>query len=104
MKDYFADSPGGRVALAKIKPASPNFRLYAAGWIEKGPPANWNTMEFTGAEFRAAKTGPNKGKLTVEIPGTRCSAYVTKDEMRKAEKKRKKQDLAPAESRGSRHV
>jgi hypothetical protein len=39
-------------------------------------------MEVKGMVFRAAKTGPNKGQLTVPVAGTKRTAYVTKDEMR----------------------
>lgn len=81
-EDLFADTEFGQIALEKIKPTSPNFRLYCAGWIEKGPPATWDTMEVNGAEFRVAKTGPNKGLLTVLVPGTKQTAYVTKSEMK----------------------
>ena len=82
-EDIFAKQPFGKAALAKIKPTSPNFRLYSAGWLETGgSPDTWDTMEVTGAEFREAKTGPNKGKLTILVPGTVRTAYVHESEMR----------------------
>lgn len=79
MKDFFADQPCGKAALAKIKPTDPNFRLYSAGWL--GDFETTDTMEVTGAVFRAAKSGPRKGQLCIEVPGTRRTAYVTVAEM-----------------------
>ncbi len=79
MDDLFADMPYGKEALAKIKPTDPNFRLYSAGWL--GDFHTTDTMKVKGAVFRAAKSGPNKGKLCIEVPGTRRTAYVTVAEM-----------------------
>ncbi|WP_166742036.1 hypothetical protein [Burkholderia cepacia] len=40
--DIFADMPFGQIALEKINPASPNFRLFSAGWLETGGgPETW---------------------------------------------------------------
>lgn len=39
-------------------------------------------MKVTGAEFREAKTGPNKGMRSVLVKGTKRTAFVTVDEMR----------------------
>lgn len=39
-KDPFADTEFGKVALAKLEPCKPNFRLYCAGWLETGGPLN----------------------------------------------------------------
>lgn len=76
----------GQIALEKIKPSSPNFRLYSAGWLETGgPPETWEVMEVTGAEFREAKSGPNKGKLCILVPNTKRSAHVHVSEMRARE-------------------
>jgi len=77
--DYFAKQPYGVVALEKIKPNDPNFRLYSAGWL--GDFHTTDTMEVTGAVFRAAKSGPRKRQLCIEVPGTRRTAYVTVAEM-----------------------
>lgn len=79
-KDVFADEPYGKVALKKLAPVPANFRLFSAGWLgEKRE--DWDTMKVTGAEFRAAKSGENKGKLAVVVKGTQRSAYVTRSEM-----------------------
>jgi len=80
--DIFAQTPFGKIALEKIKPTSPNFRLYSAGWLETGgPPETWEVMEVTGAEFRAAKSGLYKGTLCIKIKGTERTAHVTKAEL-----------------------
>ena len=42
-------------------------------------------MKVTGAEFREAKSGPQKGKLAIMVKGTQRSAYVTREEMNKQE-------------------
>ncbi|WP_199031383.1 hypothetical protein [Ralstonia sp. ASV6] len=82
-KDIFADQLYGQLALEKIKPSSPNFRLYMAGFIENGgPPESWEVMEVVGAEFREAKSGPNKGKLCVMVPNTKRTAHIHVSEMR----------------------
>lgn len=84
-KDIFADQPYGKIALRKINPSSPNFRLYCAGWIETGgPPETWEVMEVSGAEFREAKRGPNKGKLTIMVPNTKRTVHVHISEIREA--------------------
>ncbi len=57
-----------------------NFRLYYAGWVEE-PPDDWRTMNVMGAVYRAAKSGPNKGVLSIKIKGSQRSACVTREEM-----------------------
>jgi hypothetical protein len=82
-KDLFAEFSYGQIAIEKIKPTSQNFRLYRAGWLETGGhPDTWEVMEVTGAEFRAAMTGKNKGKMTIVVPNTRRTAHVHVSEMR----------------------
>lgn len=80
-EDIFGKMPFGKIALAKLKPASPNFRLYSAGWLEKGPPETWEVMAVTGAEFREAKSGPNRGKLCIMVKGTKRTVHVHRSEM-----------------------
>lgn len=79
-KDIFATCSYGQVALRKLAPVPGNFRLFFAGWLETKS-EHWQTMKVTGAEFREAKSGPNKGKLSIKVPGSERSVYVTKDEM-----------------------
>lgn len=79
MEDLFANYTFGKVALKKIKPADPNFRLYCAGWL--GDIATTDTMEVIGAVFREAKRGPRKGELCIVVPRTKRVAYVTVAEM-----------------------
>lgn len=38
-------------------------------------------MEVTGAEFREPKSGPNKGKLCIIIPGSIRSTKLMRDEL-----------------------
>jgi hypothetical protein len=83
MQDIFDSMPWSTVALAKIKPTDPNFRLYSAGWV--GDYATTDTMEVTGAVFREAKSGPRKGQLCILVPGTKRTAYITEAEMKAAE-------------------
>lgn len=65
--------------------APENFFVFEAGWIETGPSEFWNTMKVKGCQFRAAKTGPNKGELCIPVKGTEYMLCVTKEEMRQAE-------------------
>jgi hypothetical protein len=77
--DIFANTTYGLIALEKLGVVPDNFRLYEAGWLGDG--GERKVMRVTGAEFRKAKSGPNKGKLSVMIPKTKQSAYVTAEEM-----------------------
>lgn len=83
IEDLFAKQSYGKIALQKLNPSSPNFRLYSAGWVETGGgPETWEIMEVIGAEFREAKSGPNKGKLTVMVEDTKRKVHVHKSEMK----------------------
>ena len=86
MEDLFKETTFGQLALAKIKPASPNFRLYSAGWLGDGNQRD--VMDVTGAEFREAKRGPRKGDLCIQVPGTVRTAYVTAEEMQALEQQK----------------
>ena len=79
-EDVFAQHGFGKAALAKMGNQPENFRLYAAGWLGD---RIGTVMAVTGAQFRHAKSGPNKGKLSVLIRGTKKTVYVSADEMRK---------------------
>lgn len=78
--DVFAAFPFGKAALAKMGSVTKNFRLYEAGWVGDNPKKS-DTMKVTGAEFRVAKAGKNKGNLSIKVPGTTRTVYVSKDEM-----------------------
>ena len=78
--DLFAEQPFGKAALKKIAPVPDNFRLYAAGWLGKRP-EDFKEMEVTGAEFRVAKSGSSKGKLSILVPCTKRTVRVTRLEM-----------------------
>jgi hypothetical protein len=79
--DIFATERFGQVALRKLAPVSETFRLFSAGWLGTKP-KDWKTMRVTGADFRVAKSGPNKGQLSIMVKGTQRSAYVTKEELK----------------------
>lgn len=79
-KDIFAEQSYGKIALQKLGPVPENFRLFEAGWLGKRP-EEFHVMKVAGAEFRMAKSGPNKGKLSILVKGTQRSAFVTKEEM-----------------------
>ena len=82
--DIFADLAFGKAALQKLAPVPENFRLFYAGWVGKRP-QDFKEMDVSGAEFRVAKTGPNKGKLAIMVPGTKRTVRLTKTEIRAAE-------------------
>ena len=87
--DIFADLSFGKIALSKMTPVPPNFRLYYARWLDEKP-EDRKIMQVKGAEYRAAKSGQNKGKLSIRVPGTTRSVYVTADEMRALDSKQGK--------------
>ena len=75
--------PFGKIALQKLGDVPENFRLFDAAWGDN--PRNRDTIRVTGAEFRVAKSGPEKGLLSVMVPNTMRTAYVTAAEMRQVE-------------------
>lgn len=77
--DIFADLTYGKIALKKIAPTDANFRLYKAGWL--GDYRQREIMEVTGAVFREALRGPNKGQLSIMVPNSQRSVHVTAREM-----------------------
>jgi hypothetical protein len=77
--DLFAEFTFGKVALQKIAPASSGFRLYLAGFVgDKTAP---EVMKVSGAIFREPLRGPNKGMLSIRVPKTSRTAYVTAAEI-----------------------
>jgi hypothetical protein len=77
--DLFAEQTYGKIALQKMAPVDPNFRLYEAGWMGEGNERD--IMEVKGALFRPALRGQNKGKLSVIVRETSRKVYVTSQEM-----------------------
>ena len=69
----------GEIVLKKIPNCDPNFRLCFAGWL-----IGEYAMVVIGAIFRKAKFGPNEGNMTVPIPGTKITIYLTPDEVKQA--------------------
>ena len=75
--DVFGNEWYAKIALQKMGVSSENFRIYEVGWCETGGPIEtWDTLEVIGAEFREARRGPNKGKLSILVPGTKRTAYI----------------------------
>ena len=70
----------GQLALQKLGQTDANFRLYLAA-IKPEPPKEWTHMEVVGAVFREPKTGPNKGTLSLMVPGTRKSVKLHRTEL-----------------------
>jgi hypothetical protein len=83
--DIFSQQPYGKVALRKLAPVSPNFRLYSVAWLGDKP-SEWEVMRVIGAEFREAKTGPRKGQMCILVKGTTRTAFVTTKEIAEEER------------------
>lgn len=77
--DPFAEYTYGKLALKKIGSGDPNFRLFKAAWLGKANQRQ--VMRVTGATFREALSGPNKGRLCIKVEGSDHSALVTAREM-----------------------
>lgn len=79
-QDIFADYPFGKAARHKLEklygPLPENFRFYDA--FNHGGLIG---MQVSGAEFRRASSGPNKGLLTIIIPSTRKSVFLSREEI-----------------------
>lgn len=80
-EDIIGATDFGKAAMRKVGDVPENFRFYEAGWIGDGKSKS-NIMEVKGAEFRVAKSGPNKGKLCVKIPDSERKVFVTKEEIK----------------------
>lgn len=78
--DLMDSTSYGKAAKNKLAPVHENFRIYSAEWLGDRP-EEWEVMKVTGMEYRAAKSGPNKGKLVIPVKGTQRTAYVTMEEM-----------------------
>ncbi len=77
----FESSAFGKAALKQLGAVADGFRLFSAEWLGHTV-KDAKVMKVTGAEFRPAKTGPKRGKLTVKLAGTTRTAYVTRDEIK----------------------
>lgn len=69
-----------KAAMKKFGESHENFRIYCAEWLGDKP-SEWEVMKVTGAVFREAKKGKNKGKLCIMVKGTQRTTYVTDKEM-----------------------
>ena len=76
----FEKSAFGRAALQQLGAVGEGFRLLSAEWLGDTV-LSARVMKVTGADFRAAKGGPNKGKLAIKLAGTTRTAYVTREEI-----------------------
>ncbi len=79
-KDFFADQPYGQLALQKMAPTPSDFRLYCAEWLGDKP-NDRQVLKITGGEFRRAKSGKNKGKLSILVKGTDKTVFLTSEEI-----------------------
>ena len=77
--DLFAEYSYGQIALQKLAPTDPDFRLYKAGWMGKSNTRD--AMQVTGGVFRKALRGQYKGKLAVLVADISRSVDVTASEM-----------------------
>jgi len=84
-KDRFAEYTFGKLALLKFAPTDPNFRLFEAEWMD----GRTEVMKVTGAVFRKALSGANKGRLTLIVQGTARCTYITAKEMREYDEAKK---------------
>lgn len=89
-KDMMQEQPYAQIALKRMGAIPKNFLVYRAEWLgaEKDP-KDWVEMKVTGAQFREAKRGPNKGELCIKVPHTDRVAYVTEAEIKIFEKNQK---------------
>lgn len=71
----------GRAAMRKVGNVPENFRFYEAGWIDDKKSKS-RIMEVKGAEFRVAKSGPNKGELCVKVEDSERKVFVTEEEIK----------------------
>ena len=62
----FENQPFGNIAMQKIGDVDCNFRLFSASWLGNNPRES-SIMRVTGAIFRRAKSGPNKGVLSIKV-------------------------------------
>lgn len=77
--DLWAKLDLGRFALSKLAPVPDNFRIYEAETLRDST-GYAGIIRFTGGEFRIAKSGPNKGKLSVLVKGTERTVIVSRAE------------------------
>lgn len=77
--DLFAEFTFGKIALQKIEPISSDFRLNLFGFVQGR--SSSEIMKVSGAVFREPLRGPNKGMLSIRVPKTSRTVYVTAAEI-----------------------
>jgi hypothetical protein len=77
--DLFAEFTFGKIALQKIAPVSSDFRLNLFGFV--GDKSSPEMIKVSGAIFREPLRGPNKGMLSIRVPNTSRTVYVTAAEI-----------------------
>ncbi len=77
----FESTDYGKAALLKFGDCPDNFRIFEAGMIDDNSKVDNGIMFVKGACFRVAKSGPNKGKLSILIPNTTLKTFVTREEI-----------------------
>ena len=76
-----------KAAVKKLGDVPENFFIYRLAWIGTGKAA---VMQLTGAVFREAKKGKNKGEMCIVIKGSEKVTHMTHEEIDKAEKEASK--------------
>lgn len=93
MEDYVPSL----AATKKYGKIPENFAWYEFGWV--GDFKTTDTMKVTGAQFRVAKTGKNKGEPSIVLKETKIEVYINNKDMKAAEKAlEKKQAKAKAQA------
>lgn len=78
--------PPSIAAAKKLGGVAKDFAFFVFEWLGDKP-EEWTVMKCTGAVLREAKSGPQKGKKVIEVPGTKRVAYVTESEINAESKK-----------------
>jgi hypothetical protein len=71
----FDEQDYGRAARSRLKDVHENFRWYISEVVGEDEAT---AIKLTGAVFREAKRGPNKGKLSIIVKDTQRVAVVSR--------------------------
>ena len=95
--DMMNDYPPSLAGIKKMREVPDGFCFYAFAWLGDNP-EDFDVMRLTGAVYREAKSGPNKGKRTIQVPNSVRNIYVTAQEIKDAAAR------SNAELKGSRRL
>ena len=79
--EWMQGFPPSLAAAKKMGSVPDGFAFYEFGWLGDRP-EDFTVMQVRGAVFREAKSGKNKGRRTVIVPGTERTIYVTDQEIK----------------------